>query len=241
MAMTYNNKKKIFFIAVALISLIVLVASCALLITSIYGEAIFSSKTIQAEKAEKYAAQAKDTPKGGVVFVGDSIMELYKLDKYFKNKNYINRGISSNESAQVLARLKTNVIDIKPNIVFIHVGTNDIGHGVSEATYLKNMEAIIKQLKEQLPQTKIIVNSIFPTVELNNIQSKTLMKTRPNSTITSCNARLKNLCSSNDVMFLNTHKLLLLDDELNRKYTLDGLHLNSRGYRIISKEIAKYL
>lgn len=185
--------------------------------------------------------QAESTPKGGVVFLGDSIIEMYSLGDFFEDKNYINRGISSNETAQVLDRLKTNVIDIAPSVVLIHVGANDIGHNVPKQTYLSNMDKIIKTLKSNLPNAKILVDCIYPTVTLGNIQSKMLTKDRKNATIIDINKNLRNVCAVNSVEFIDSFNLLLENDALNPKYTIDGLHLNSKGYRVVSREIIKYL
>lgn len=241
MKLTYDKKRNIFLTILAILVLLILIIGIILLMFSIYGPAMLSSQSVQDKKAQAYALQKDTTTKNGVVFLGDSIMEMYKLDEFFPNKNYINRGIGSNESKDILKRLQNNVIDLDPSVVFIHVGTNDIGHGVDKHIYLNNMNDIIKQLKESLPSTKILVDCIYPTVELENIQSKKLAKCRPNTTIVDINNSLKNLCKSYEITFVDSYNLLLKDQALNKNYTIDGLHLNSNGYAIISKEIEKHL
>lgn len=237
--LNYSQKRQIVLSAIAVITLIIVVLGCVLLIYYIYGQALFSAKSIQLKKAEEYAELTSSTQKNGVVFVGDSIFELYKLDKYYKGKDYINRGISSNKSADVLARLQSNVIDLKPNMVIIHVGTNDIGHFVSDEDYLYNMSQIIDNIQTQLPECKILIDSIYPTRRLNNYNSINLTKTRDNKKIRNVNEKLKNLCVVKNVKYINTHNQLLNGEELHRDYTIDGLHLNDLGYKVASNEITK--
>jgi lysophospholipase L1-like esterase len=68
-----------------------------------------------------------------VVFIGDSITAIWgngQLGAEFaKHPNWIDKGISGQNSAQVLARFQTDVIDLHPEIVHILVGTNDVYPG----------------------------------------------------------------------------------------------------------------
>ena len=239
--LNYNQKRKIMFASIAIILLLFTILGCVSIIYILYGEALLTSQKTQLKKAEEYAAIASSTPQNGVVFVGDSIFELYDLKKWFKDKDYINRGISSNKSEDVLNRLQTNVIDLKPSVVIIHVGTNDIGHNIPNEKYIANMDKIINQLQTQLPNCTIIVDSIYPTVTLNSYNSKNVTKVRENSTINNTNIALKYIKKKKKVIYLDTHNSLLLDDKLNKTYTIDGLHLSDSGYNIVTREITNQL
>jgi acyl-CoA thioesterase-1 len=61
-----------------------------------------------------------------VVFMGDSITEGWHLDQSFPGKPYINRGISGQTSTQMLLRFRQDVVDLKPKVVVILAGTNDV-------------------------------------------------------------------------------------------------------------------
>jgi hypothetical protein len=61
-----------------------------------------------------------------VVFFGDSIADMWKLDASFPGKPYINRGISGQTTPQLLIRFRPDVIDLQPKVVVILAGTNDI-------------------------------------------------------------------------------------------------------------------
>src|ERR1700724_964091 len=61
-----------------------------------------------------------------VVFFGDSITDIWKLDDYFPGKPYLNRGIGGQTTPQMLVRFRQDVIDLHPKVVIILGGTNDI-------------------------------------------------------------------------------------------------------------------
>jgi hypothetical protein len=87
---------------------------------------------------------APHTP-GRVVFLGDSITELWKLDKFFPGKPYVNRGIGGQTTAQMLTRMFQDVIDLQPAAVILLAGTNDVAHNNGPETARmveENIEAI---------------------------------------------------------------------------------------------------
>lgn len=239
---TYDTKRQIILSAIAVVCIVVTTLTCLATIFIVYGESLLSSKSVQLKKAEKYSEQVATTKKSGVVFLGDSIFEMYDLDKRFKDKGYINRGISSNESADILARLQTNVIDIEPSVIILHVGVNDIGHGVKSETYLTNMDKIISQITTSLPDCNLFVDSIYPTTKLNSFNSHNLTKKRDNATISNLNSKLNNICDryagNCKVKFLSsTYNALVSDNQLSKTYTIDGLHLSNVGYAVVTKQI----
>ena len=63
-----------------------------------------------------------------VVFMGNSITEGWpnKDPEFFRNPNYVNRGISGQTTPQMLLRFRADVIDLHPKVVVILAGTNDI-------------------------------------------------------------------------------------------------------------------
>ena len=61
-----------------------------------------------------------------VVFFGDSITDIWKLEDSFPGKPYVNRGIGGQTTPQMLVRFRQDVIDLQPKVVVILAGTNDI-------------------------------------------------------------------------------------------------------------------
>ena len=77
-----------------------------------------------------------------VVFLGDSITDGWPLNQYFPGKPYVNRGIGGQITSQMLARMKADVLDLKPTVMVVLAGTNDIGRGVSTDTIKNNLSLI---------------------------------------------------------------------------------------------------
>jgi len=70
-----------------------------------------------------------------VVFYGDSITDLWKLEESFPGKRYVNRGIGGETTSQMLVRFRQDVINLQATVVIILARTNDIaGNGVGCVT-----------------------------------------------------------------------------------------------------------
>ncbi len=88
--------------------------------------------------------------------------------KYPGQIEFINRGISGNRVVDLYARIKRDFINLKPDIITILIGINDVWHelnddpnGVSDEKYFKIYSMLIEELKEALPDTTIIILEPF--------------------------------------------------------------------------------
>jgi lysophospholipase L1-like esterase len=94
----------------------------------------------------KAANAALGEPKKGekrVVFMGDSIIAGWKIadpDGSFPGKPYVNRGISGQTTPQMVVRFRQDVIDLKPNVVVILAGTNDLAGNTGPMTLQQTEE-----------------------------------------------------------------------------------------------------
>lgn len=174
--------------------------------------------------------------KQGIVFVGDSITQDFNVYEYFPNQLVYNRGIGGDTSKGVLTRLKESVFDLYPKQVFLQIGTNDlelIGDGV-ENIY-NRIKDIINKIKSFDENIDVYLISVYPVNK--NIDPKTVGR-RTNNDIKSLNNLLSQI---QNVKYVDINKKLLLDDALNPNYTLEGLHLNQKGYLIVREELLKYM
>jgi len=71
---------------------------------------------------------------GRVVFMGDSITDFWRLDESFPGKPYVNRGISGQVTSQMLVRMYPDVIALRPAVMTILAGTNDIARNNGPST-----------------------------------------------------------------------------------------------------------
>src|SRR6202049_283457 len=98
-----------------------------------------------------------------VVFFGDSITDIWKLEDYFPGKPYINRGIGGQTTPQMLVRFRQDVIDLHPSVVVILAGTNDIAGNTGPMT-LENIEANYSSLAElaRAHNIRVVFSSVLP-------------------------------------------------------------------------------
>lgn len=180
--------------------------------------------------------------KNKIVFLGNSITEFGNWQELLHTKNVINRGIAGDNTFGVLKRLN-EITEREPNKLFLKIGINDISQNIPSDVILKNINAIIVQLKEQSPKTKIFIHSILPT-------NKNTKNTFPdaynkNSVVTLVNSNLKKIADKHKATYIDINSIFSdVNGELNTKYSdEDGLHLNNLGYQTWVKflKLKKYL
>ena len=84
--------------------------------------------------AENQELKKRPVEAGRVVFMGDSITDLWRLEEYFPGKPYVNRGIAGQTTSQMVARMMADVVALKPAAVVILAGTNDISRATGAVT-----------------------------------------------------------------------------------------------------------
>ncbi|GGH35121.1 GDSL-type esterase/lipase family protein [Paenibacillus segetis] len=148
-----------------------------------------------------------------------------------------NRGISGDSSTGVLDKLRDEVFDLEPSKVFLLIGTNDLGDGKDPQEVVRNIKQICTLIHNQLPHTKVYVESIYPvnqTVE--SIMPKGIKQT--NEQIRIVNQNLANMTREVSYTYIDLYpKLLDTEGRLDRGYTYDGLHLNTIGYEVVKAEL----
>src|SRR5579871_3033156 len=115
------------------------------------------------------ADAALGPPKAGesrVVFFGDSITDIWKLEENFPGKPYINRGIGGQTTPQMLVRFRQDVIDLQPKVVVILAGTNDIAGNTGPMT-LEQTEDNIKSMAELAAANhiRVVLCSVLPAFD----------------------------------------------------------------------------
>jgi lysophospholipase L1-like esterase len=180
----------------------------------------------------KLAAPAKGEKR--VVFFGDSITDGWKLDQYFPGKHYVNRGISGQTTSQMLVRFRQDVINLKPAVVVILAGTNDIA-GNTGSISLEDIEANFGSIANLAKANgiRVVYSSLLP-VHNYTPQSQEFFATRPMESIRKLNDWLKDYSAQNGIVYLDYYSHLL-DDKglLRRDLADDGLHPNDAGYKIM--------
>ena len=170
-----------------------------------------------------------------VVFFGDSITDIWKLDESFPGKPYVNRGIGGQTTSQMLVRFRQDVINLQPKIVVILAGTNDIA-GNSGPILNEDIEANYASLAElaRAHNMRVIFSSVLP---VHNYTPKSLdfFAQRPMDRILALNNWLKDYCAANNLIYLDYFPAMI-DDKglLTRDLAEDGLHPNKAGFAIMA-------
>ena len=106
--------------------------------------------------------------KGQIVFIGDSITDLYHLDDYYADldKACYNRGIGGDTTDGVIKRLKVSLYDLHPSEIVLMIGINDLNGGKTVEQVTNNYQFILNDIKTTLPITKVFTMSIISMSDL---------------------------------------------------------------------------
>lgn len=188
-------------------------------------------------KVNTFKALNKSVPKGGIVFLGDSITQDYNVYESFPGKLVYNRGIGGDTTEGVLKRLDVSVHELKPSAVVILIGTNDFALlKTTTDEIFSRIKHIIHEIKTKNPNCKIILQSVYP---VNETLDPTTVLPRKNEEIDKLNSLLKTI---EDIVYIDiASKLKDESGHFNKLYTLEGLHVSPKGYELITEEISKML
>ena len=212
------------------------------MIVIILGFVIFHFITVEHNKVKVKTIKAyKDRyiiPEN-IVFLGDSITDYYDLDKYYPDNNVVNSGISGNVADDILSDMYNRVYKYNPSKIFLLIGTNQIPVGDSDDDIVEDIKKIVNIIHENRPIAKIYVESIYP---VNKGLDKNAVKNRDNDRIVEINKKIEEIVKDKEyIEYINIYDSLLKDGVLNEEYSEDGLHLNDKGYEIVTNILKKYI
>lgn len=166
-----------------------------------------------------------------MVMVGDSLTMYGLWQEFFPDVVIANRGIGSDVSAGVLARLDT-VVDLSPAKVFLMIGTNDVSRGYAQDTIVANVEGILDTLEAELPDTEVYLQSVLPRLAKNA------------SAIEALNAAYKQLAVQyKNVTYVDLYSLYCDDNGVPTEelFASDGYHMSGSGYALWVEQIREYV
>lgn len=199
--------------------------------------AVFTDDFGQLARYRDANASLKAPAAGGgrVVFFGDSITDIWKLEDYFPGKPYLNRGIGGQTTPQMLVRFRQDVIDLHPRAVVILAGTNDIA-GNTGPMSLQTIEANYASLAElaRAHGIRVIFSSVLP-VHNYTPKAQDFYAQRSPEKILELNRWLKDYSAGNGHVYLDYFSSMV-DEKglLRRELADDGLHPNPAGYKIMA-------
>lgn len=228
--------KKSTFFGIILPIILVFVISAALIL----GYFMTHSKAKKSDywkiKYDSFEVQNANLSKGQIVFVGDSITDLYPLDDYYTDLNLAtyNRGIGGDTTGGLLDRMQVSIFDLAPSKIVLMIGINDIvGGGKNNNYVLHNYNLILEQISKKLPDTKVLCMSLLPiSLTLQEYAPQIDIKAK-NTQVLEANDRIRNLAALYGYEYYNLNQLVSDDNgSLDMQYSNDGLHLNAAGFEV---------
>jgi lysophospholipase L1-like esterase len=165
-----------------------------------------------------------------VVFLGDEITEMWGRGKakFFPGKPFLNRGISHQTTPQMLVRFRQDVIGLKPSVVVIQAGSNDLaGYAgpATQGTIAENFMSMTELAKAHGIQ--VVLASLTPVCDC----FKNLTERRPQGKIIGLNGWLKDYAGQSGSIYLDYYSALVEGRAMKKDLTVDGLIPNDAGYQ----------
>ncbi len=176
---------------------------------------------------ERFLQEAKKG-KIDLLFLGDSITQGWNNNatwaRFYGPRHAANFGIGGDGTQHVLWRVQHGELEgIAPRVVVLMIGTNN--SGTSNADQIAaGITAIVKELRQRLPDSNVLVLGVFPRGEKPGPVREKLAKV---------NRQIAKLDDGSNVTYLDIGKAFLNPDgTISKEVMPDFLHLTARGYRI---------
>ncbi len=167
-----------------------------------------------------------------IVFIGDSITQGWEGEgknvwqKFYGDRKCLNFGIGGDRTQHILWRFEHGQLDgLKPKVAVLMIGTNNSNRDDnSEADILEGVQLIVKQIRQRLPETKILVVGIFPRGQTFSNQRGKILQV---------NQALAKVADGQMIYYVDIgSRLIESDGSISKDIMPDYLHLSERGYEI---------
>ena len=168
-----------------------------------------------------------------VVFMGNSITEgwVMNMPDFFKDNHYVGRGISGQTTPQMLIRFRPDVVNLKPSVVVILAGINDIAGNTGPSTQemiQDNLASMAEIAKAN--GIRVVLSSVLPAYDF---PWKPGMQ--PAEKVIALNTWIKNYARENGCVYIDYFSSMVDERHgLKAEYTYDGVHPNLAGYQVMA-------
>ena len=185
-------------------------------------------------KEADLALAPPDAGENRVVFMGDSITDNWKIEGpagYFPGKPYINRGIGGQTTPQMLVRFRQDVIALKPKVVVILAGINDVAGNTGPET-LEQIEDNLASMADLATANhiRVVLCSVMPAFDFPWKPGVT-----PAPKVLALNAWIKAYAAAKDYVYVDYHTAMKDErDGLPATLSRDGVHPLPAGYAVMT-------
>ncbi len=175
-----------------------------------------------------------------VIFMGDSITEGWgpsgatpppNRPAFFPGKPYVNRGISGQTTPQMLVRFRQDVVNLKPKVVVILAGINDVAENTGK-TSLEAIEDNFSSMSEiaRVNGIRVVLCSVLPASAFPWHPGL-----EPAPKVKALNAWLKDYATKNNLVYVDYYTPMAnAEGGLKAELSPDGVHPNKAGYEIMA-------
>ena len=204
---------------------------CMLLLTAITSSAQDWAKTskYKADNARLAAIPSANR----IVLMGDSITEFWSQrdPSFFADKPYlVNRGIGGQTTPQMLERFPSDVIALKPKVVVILAGINDIAGNTGDVSLDEIMNNIAQMAEmAKTKKIKVVLCSVLPAAAFS-----WNTKVKPANEIVKLNAKIKAYANKHQLGYVDYYSVTVdAKKGLKKEFSGDGVHPNKKGYKVM--------
>ncbi|NUP98243.1 MAG: hypothetical protein HUU35_00160 [Armatimonadetes bacterium] len=184
----------------------------------------------------KFEAKDAVTPPapGGVLFVGSSSIVGWKLDRWFPERGFLNRGFGGSHLSDSLYYADRIILKYQPAVIVLYAGDNDIASGKPPERIRDDFAALAEKIATTLPEAKLVVVGIKPSPKRWALLEK----------LRAANAYVRDLVAKHEGWcFIDLEPTMLDANGQPRQelYKSDLLHLNDEGYRLWNELVGPHL
>ena len=176
--------------------------------------------------------------KDRVVFMGNSITEGWSGadPDFFKGKPYVNRGISGQTTPQMLLRFRSDVIDLKPAVVVILAGINDIAQNTGPATTDQIAGNIFSMAElARANKIKVVLCSVLPAYDF-----PWRPGLQPADKVVQLNQQIRDYAKAHNIVYVDYFSAMADERKgLPAHLAGDGIHPTPEGYRLMEPLVEK--
>ena len=169
-----------------------------------------------------------------IMFLGSSSIRLWDLKKSFPGHDCINHGFGGSEISDSIHFFDRIVTPLRPSLIFVYAGDNDIGKGKSAETVHTDFRAFVKLVKQKTPEANVAFIAIKPSLKRWQLSSE----------MAKANEMIAGDCSKDESLtYVDIWHPMLNEEGTPRAelFVKDGLHLNNAGYELWNEAVAAVL
>ncbi len=169
-----------------------------------------------------------------IVFFGNSITRNGEFQHYFPHHSICNLGHGGDDLDGMLRRVGM-IVSLSPEKIFLMAGINDLADNIPLTLFETKYRNLVTAITDSLPESKLYIQSILPV-------SKEKQKIfGSNQKIDSINTIIYSISEQFGLQFIDLYSLYIVDGELPRQYSDDGLHVNRDSYNIWKEYLDPYI